>query len=356
MGVYSREALNLITLCSFEELNYNQKYKLLHGLKERAPDFANCGEFLIKTLTGGVYNKVRALYADGGYRDKILRELDRRSIFCVTVADGDYPELLKKTPCPPIVLFCKGRRELLGERLFAVVGSRKTGGAAYALTRKVASELCGKFCVATGSADGADSAAIEGALPSGRIICVLAHGHDAAEGQISAPLVREAAKRGLVVSEHYPTVAPRSFLYPVRNRIIAGLCEGGLIASAAEKSGALITAGYLEEYSRKVFAFPYAPNSPSGEGCNGLIKKGAYLVENAEDIFSVFGISGAGAAQSLDGDERALYEAIKEEGEAFLPAVAEKLGKLPFQLIPVVSKLEIKGLVTRLGGNRYSVI
>ena len=347
---------NLITLCSFEELNYNQRSRLLSGSDGCTPDFSKCGDNLIKTLSHGVYNKVKESFYDGEYRNRIFGELQKRGIFCVTIADSDYPEELKKIPCPPITLFCKGRRELLKERAFAVVGSRRTGTAAYSLTRKIAADLTSAFAVVTGNADGADSAALEGALPSGKVICVLAHGLDAAYSLSTAPLVKEAEKRGLVIGEHFPTVAARSYFYPVRNRIIAGLAEGGLIASAGNKSGALITAEYLDEYSRKLFALPYQPNTPSGEGCNALIKHGAYLCENAADIFSVFGIEAGIPANELSADERALFEAIRAEGEAFLPAVAEKLGKLPFQLIPVISKLEIKGLVVRLGGNRYSVI
>lgn len=353
---YTVDSANLITLCSFQELSYNQKFKLLDGLKRNSPDFARYGQILIKTLSGGVYNKVRAEYFDGEYRKKLFEELDRRGIFCVTYIDSDYPAELKATPYPPITLFCRGRRENLKKRKFAVVGSRRTGGAVYSLARKVAGELSSDFCIVTGSADGADSAAIEGALPTGNIIVVLAHGHDAIDGMISAPLVKEAQNFGLVISEHPPEVEPRSFLYPVRNRIIAGLSEGGLIVSAAEKSGALITAEYLEEYSKKTFAFPYAPSSPTGVGCNKLIKRGAYLCENSQDILSVFGIEHKKSVELPEGDERDLYEEIKAEGEAFLPAVAEKLGKAPFQLIPLISKLEIKGLIVRLGGNRYSVI
>ena len=346
------DADNLITLCSFAELSYNQKFRLLGGLKTLSPDFTKYGQILIKTLTRGVYNKIERSFSDEAYRAHVKEELEKRGVFCVTLADSDYPEELRKIPCPPITLFCKGRRELLKGRKFAVVGSRRTTTAVYAITRRISADLSGEMCIVTGSADGADSAAIEGALPSGRVISVIAHGHDF----VSAPLIKEAEKRGLVISEHYPTVAARSYFFPVRNRIIAGLSEGGLIASAPENSGALITAGDLEEYSRKVFALPYAPNSPTGEGCNALIKNGAYLCESARDIFDILGIKASRSVAELSDEERELYEAIVAEGEAFLPAVAEKLGKPPFKLAPLISKLEIKGLVVRLGGNRYSIL
>jgi len=94
----------------------------------------------------------------------------------------------------------------------------------------------------------------------------------------------------------------------------------------------------------------------SGEGCNKLIKEGAYLVENTGDVFSAFGLEFKQAEKpKLNEEELALFNEIREQGEAFIPAVAEKLGKPPYRLIPVLTSLEMKGLIVKLGGNRYAV-
>lgn len=206
-------------------------------------------------------------------------------------------------------------------------------------------------------ADGADSAAIEGAVESGKIISVLAYGFDYCYPAFNDRLVKEVESKGLLITEHTPQIAPKAYLFPVRNRIIAGLSEGTLVVSAGEKSGALITAEYAAEYGRHLFVFPYNIGTASGAGCNSLIKKGGMLTENILDIFSAFGLDfKEPLKQPLNEDEQKLFGLIAEAGEIFVPEAAEKLGKMPFQLIPLLTSLEVKGLIVRLGGNRYAVI
>ena len=206
-------------------------------------------------------------------------------------------------------------------------------------------------------ADGADSAAIEGALESGKIISVLAYGFDYCYPAFNDRLIKSVEERGLLITEHTPQIAPKAYLFPIRNRIIAGLSDGTLVVSAGEKSGALITAEYALEYGRHLFAFPYNIGTASGAGCNSLIKKGGMLAENILDIFSAFGLDfKEPVKQPLTEEEQKLFNLIAEAGEIFLPKAAEKLGKMPFQLIPLLTALEVKGVVVRLGGNRYSAV
>lgn len=353
--MYTNDELNLIILSSFEELNYKHKYILLDELKSRGPDFVKFESFLIKSIPGGVYNKVRDCYFSGEYRKKVLQELYKRGIVCVTLFSENYPEALKNIPCPPLVLFCKGNTQLLKTRCFSVVGSRRTAPNIMNATKKLAKELTAFFTVVTGMADGADSAAVDGALDSGKLISVLAYGFDYFYPAINEQLIKKTAENALLVSEYPPQTAPKSYLFPVRNRIIAGLSEGTLIVSAGKKSGALITANYALEFGREVFVFPYSLGVSSGAGCNGLIREGATLTESAEDIFREFGLEYTPPqAKKLTEEEEKLFKLISEAGEAFVPVIAEKMGKLPFQLIPLLSSLEIKGLIIRLGGNRYS--
>lgn len=124
--MYTQEEINLITLCGIEELTYNARYKLLCGLSSPYPDFAKCANLLIKTLSAGVYNKVKDKFYDSAFRERLLRTLDKKGVKCVTFFSPEYPESLKNTSAPPVVLFCKGDTRLLGGRLFAVVGSRRT--------------------------------------------------------------------------------------------------------------------------------------------------------------------------------------------------------------------------------------
>lgn len=352
---YTEEEQDIIALDWLEELTYANRVTLLDGLKSRSPDFVKFEASLIKSLPRGVYNKVKDNFYSRGFRQNIWRSLEKRRIFCVTYFSEAYPEALKNIACPPLVLYGKGNAALLKERCFSVVGSRRSTAAALALCRATCADLTQHFAVVTGMADGADSAAAEGALPSKKIISVLAYGFDYVYPAVNGQLMARVEKDGLLLTEYPPSTPPQAYRFPVRNRIIAGLSEGTLVVSAGKKSGALITAAYAGEYGRHVFAFPYSVGVASGEGCNKLIKNGAMLCENALDIFFPFGLDFKTAEkEALTAEESALLALIRGEECAFVPSLAEKLGVPPFKLIPLLSSLEIKGRIVRMGGNRYS--
>ena len=348
---YTREEENLIVFDSLDELTDRQKFNLFRCSGKERKNYA------VKALQSGVYNTVSDKFSDGTFRAKVLENLEKKGISCVTFHSPLYPENLRHIDEPPIVLYCKGNIQLLNSNCFSVVGSRRTTASALALCRKICGELTAGFTVVTGMAEGADSAAVEGALSSGKVISVLANGFDYFYPANNKSLIEKVERYGLLISEYLPHIPPLKYNCPVRNRIIAGLSRGTLVVSAGEKSGALITAEYALEYGREVFAFPYSAGISSGAGCNALIKNGAYLTENILDIFEVFGLDlEKPQAAALTEDERAVLEIIKLTGEGFLPDIAQKLNKFTYQLIPVVSSLEIKGLIARLGGNRYSII
>ena len=349
---YTEEEKNLIVFANIEELNDRQKFNLFFKCKsdEERQSFA------VKAL-GSAYDAVKQKYGDTAFRANVLGNLEKNGISLVTYLSPLYPEALRHIEDAPVVLYCKGNVNLLKSNCFAVVGSRRTSASSIALCKKICGELTKAFTVVTGMAEGADSAAIEGAISSGKVISVLANGFDHFYPANNKSLTEKVAKNGLLISEYPPHIPPLKYNFPVRNRIIAGLSRGVLIVSAGEKSGALITAEYALEYGREVFAFPYSTGISSGAGCNALIKNGAYLTENILDIFQEFGLDlKKSKVPALTEDERVVLEEIQLAGEGFLPAIAQKLNKFTYQLIPVVASLEIKGLIARLGGNRYSIV
>ena len=173
---YTQEEINLIIADGFRELNYIQKKQFLAAQKggEKSAKYADA---LIKDCGSGVYNKLKEKFYDENYRAKTLAALDKKKIECETIKSTRYPENIKHIHEPPLVLYLKGNTALLGERIFVVVGSRKTTAQALAECKNVCSELTHHFVIATGIADGAANAAALGALPSGKIICVLPCGH-----------------------------------------------------------------------------------------------------------------------------------------------------------------------------------
>ncbi len=285
-------------------------------------------------------------------------ETERKSaIVEIDKSSALYPkEWLALDDAPP-VCYAVGNTQLLQERKFCVVGSRRTPANSLKLGERIAEDVSNAFVIVTGTADGGDTAAIEGGLKNGKIICLLAGGFSALP-QSNLYLLEKVAKKGLLLSPHPFDAEVRAYSYEYRNKLLAALCEGVLVLGAGEKSGALITAKYAEELGKPVFALPYPPNSSAGSGCNALIKRGGYLTENSEDVACHMGIDLSKSQPKilLTADEEKLYEALRELGEGHITQISEKSGIPSFKARAVLSALEIKGLIVAMGGNRYSVV
>lgn len=353
--LYTEDEQNLIVASSFGELSYAQRVAAFPEITRFIPEFEQYGKSLIKNAVRGEYNNVQGKFLDPVYRKFVFEALEKRNIECVTLASKDYPERLKHVHCPPVTLFLKGDRTLLKGEHFAIVGSRQTSPQILGACKKISCEISKHFTVISGSADGADCAALKGV--EGKGISVLAYGFDHIAKNSNTQLVNEVGKNGLLVTEHFPTVKALRYFFPIRNRIIAGLARGVLIVSAAEKSGALITAERALEYGRELFVFPYNIGVRSGEGCNRLIKNGANLCTNTLDILEVFGLDLKPSPKiALSAEEEELLSLIAERGEAFVTELAQKMDVATFKLIPLLSSLEIKKMIIRLGGNRYGIV
>ena len=276
----------------------------------------------------------------------------------IPVSSPDYPVEWKGLPDAPPVIYARGNIALLRERKFTVVGARRTPAPALKLGARICKELSNGVAIVTGTADGGDGAAIEGALSGGgKVICVLAGGFSALP-QANVQLLGEVAKRGLLISPYPYETEVRAFSYEYRNKLLATLGEGVLVLGAAEKSGALITAKYAMAQGKPVFAFPYFPGSAAGEGCNKLLKTGGILTESASDITARMNIQTEEKTRTvvLTADEEKLLSALKTLAEGHASELAAAAGIPPFKVRAVLSALEVKGLVTALGGNRYAPV
>ena len=250
-----------------------------------------------------------------------------------------------------------GKRELLKEELFCIVGSRVTPPWAEKFGMEIARDLTRKFAVVTGLAEGGDLAAVHGALPCGKLISVLPCGLDECYPAAHASVKEEIRRTGLLLSEVPFREKARKYSFHARNRILAGLCKGVLVLSAGEKSGALITANTALEYGRDVFAVPYNPVVAQGAGCNELLKKGAYVCTCTQDIFDCYGIlPETKKPLSLSPEEEKLYSILHAEGELHAAVLAARAGMPVYEIAAVLSALELKGLVVKAGGNRYGCV
>ncbi|KRM72623.1 DNA-processing protein DprA [Lacticaseibacillus brantae] len=202
----------------------------------------------------------------------------------ITIIDPSYPDRLKESFQPPLVLFYRGDWQLVHQTNLAVVGARQAGS--YTKT-SLANLVPGldSMAIVSGLAQGADTMAHEAALTSKRpTIAVVAHGLDLVYPATNRELFNQIAKIGLVISEYPPTTPPEKFRFVARNRIIAGLAHGVLVTEAKAKSGSLITANYGLQNNREVFALPGPLSAPLAQGPNALIQAGAKMVLTAQDI------------------------------------------------------------------------
>ena len=356
--MYTKDEKTEIWLDSFR-LEYGKKaqlYKLCAEPYDLVKQFAKYRSGVAEIVGEEILAAMEKSLSSGEYMRSLLAKYTEKGITCVTFSSELYPEELRQTPEPPLVLYARGNPELLRERKFAVVGSRRTPTAMMKQAERFSSELSQHFVIVTGLAEGGDTAAALGALESGKLICVLAYGFDFVYPECSRNLLKSAEEKGLVLTEYLPDEKPKPYLFPARNRIIAGLSDGVLVVSGGTKSGTRITADYAYEYGKDVFAFPYSLGSAAGEGCNALIKDYAKLTDNLVDIFAAFGINLTEAEEiALTDAERAVFEIVRE-GEAHVSQIAGKSGLKVYELPAILTALQMKKLIAPCGGNRYMAI
>lgn len=218
--------------------------------------------------------------------DKTLEWAQHPGNRILTLADADYPKALLDIADPPILLYVKGRLELLSSPSMAVVGSRNATTQGVLNAEKFSEALShAGLTIVSGLALGIDAAAHQGGLRgTGSTVAVIGTGADIVYPARNRALAHQIASGGCIVSEYALGMPAISANFPRRNRIISGLAQGVLVIEAAAQSGSLITARMAAEQGRDVFAIPGSIHSPLSKGCHLLIKQGAKLVESAQDV------------------------------------------------------------------------
>ncbi len=220
---------------------------------------------------------------DKGAIEREMAATARAGATYLFIDDPAYPPLLAELENAPVALTVRGRAELMRGRCVAMVGARNASAAAVRFARTLSHDLADAGAtVVSGLARGIDTAAHLGAGTD--TVAVVASGIDVAWPPENAALQERLATEALVIAEQPPGTEPRARHFPYRNRIIAGLCAGTVVVEAAPKSGSLITARLAGEQGREVMAVPGHPSDPRAQGCNGLIRDGATLVQSAADI------------------------------------------------------------------------
>ncbi|NCO82814.1 MAG: DNA-protecting protein DprA [Nitrospirae bacterium CG_4_10_14_3_um_filter_44_29] len=300
-------------------------------------------------------------YSEWEKIDAWLKKLDAAGIKIVTFSDKDYPEALKNIEDAPVVLYVKGRIQKEDRYAVAVVGSRNYSPYGKLAAEKLSSELSSMgFTIVSGMARGIDTLAHAAAIKSGgRSIAVLGSGIDVPYPPENRGLMEKLAESGYVISEFPPGAPPDKENFPKRNRIISGLSLGVLVVEAAANSGSLITAGCALEQGKEIFAVPGNINSATSKGTNELLKKGAKLVQSAEDIIEELAPVLKGYIRTR---EKADIELTVEEKKLCDIMTAEpkhvdillRESRMPAQTaLGILLCLELKGIVKQTEGKKF---
>jgi len=294
------------------------------------------------------------------------RELDlifKHKANVITIEDALYPENLKTIHYPPPVLYFKGTIVEADKNSISIVGTRKATYYGKMVAEKLSKDLTlAGLTIISGMARGIDTAAHKGALSvNGRTIAVLGCGIDHIYPPENRRLAQEIQESGAVISEFPLSTLPERQNFPRRNRIISGLSLGTVVVEAAEKSGALITADFALEQGREVFAIPGNINSPLSNGSHNLIKQGAKLVNNYQDILEEINIvlpqktaekEIVKENTSLTEEEKIIYRLITKE-----PAQIDEIigvSKLSAgKVSEILLNLELKDLIKEIEGKRF---
>lgn len=299
--------------------------------------------------------------------DKEKEKLAKLEISYIGSSEKNFPSKLTEIVDCPIGLFCKGRLERIDEMAIAVVGTRKATGYGREVTEKFVKGLASfGFTIVSGMARGIDGIAHRTALESGgRTIAVLGCGLDRVYPIEHKQLAGEIMKNGVLMSEYPPgtEIAPGNF--PSRNRIISGLCLGVLVTEGASKSGSKITALQAVEQNREVFAVPGSITNPMSKAPAELIKMGAKLVTDEQDIIEELGIKTNGK-KIFEANNFVKPEFENKEHEEIWNAIAEgvkqideiaRISGIPIsQVTTALTMMEIGGLVKHLGNGEYMLM
>jgi DNA processing protein len=334
-------------------------------------------------LSGGV---AQSITSGCTFEDAVVQQerMMEAGAVLVTLGDPRYPRPLREIFDPPIALFARGRVELLGPLSLGIVGTRRPTPYGLAAAERLSADLAhAGLAIVSGMARGIDTAAHKGALSvGGETIAVLGCGVDVVYPSENRKLAADLAAKGLIVSE-FPMGAvafPQNF--PIRNRIISGMSVGVMVVEGAQYSGSAITAKLAMDQGREVFAVPGNITSKLSWGPNLLIKQGARLVQDWNDVIAdlpadarrhliekgrqrILGEEGAtagqgqaslleGAGPELNETARLALAALRVDSAIHLDDLLEVVPDTsPSELIAALFELEMLGLVKQLPGKNF---
>ena len=328
--------------------------------------FQSEGAHIEKALGRSQSTACAVLKASKNFSELLERIHEVENQFTVlTCRDLEYPERLLQIYDPPWVLYAKGEPDF-SKPMLAMVGARRATSYGKWAAEKFAGEVSQYgIGIISGLAYGIDAASHGGCIDKlGYTVGVLGGGIDGVYPSGNRHLFKQLEDKGCIISEYPPGITPQKHFFPARNRIISGLSHGVFVVEAGEKSGALITADFAMEQGRDVFALPGNINHRMSTGTNRLLRDGARMVLETEDLVEPLGINAAldrkvnteltDRLPDLTEKEKRVYQVIQSE-----PTHPEKIViQLQYSIAEIngiLTVLELKGLVRQLPGKTFTV-
>ncbi len=365
----------------------NRKIKMVKSIYKKVSEFYFSNEYE-KRILGFFTNSDLITLDKTSLEDakRIFEKSIKLGYKIISLYDDKYPKLLEQISNPPGILYINGDESCLNSKFsIAIVGTRKATQLGANMAYDISAGLCKSGAViVSGGALGIDFFAHKGALDSnGKTIAVLGCGINYPYLMQNYSLRNKIALSGAVISEYPPDTPCGLYTFPIRNRIISGLTLGTVIIEAGEKSGSLITANLANEQNRDVFVLPIDENNPRSVGSNLLIRDGASVITSADDIISQYNykinfeknnrineyISEKSAknnllevqesSKSLEIDLpenlKLVYDSLKK-GKKHIDDISSEVNIKMKDLLPILTELELMGMVKALSGRMYEII
>lgn len=336
-------------------ISNKNKLKLLAKYNTEENVYNNRGEINCRYRTKGnsVVNLSKINYQEN---KKLLGYINKEGIGYITINSKEYPVELKNLEEPPYVLFYKGDLSIFNSKRIAIVGARNCTTYGSEVTKIITRELCkNEITVVSGVASGVDSIAHRVTIDEkAKNIGVLGCGIDIVYPKMNSKLYNDIASTGLLISEFIPGTRPMPYNFPRRNRIISGLSEGIIVVEASVKSGSLITASFALDQGKDVIAVPGSVLNSSSLGCNKLIRDGAYIFTEIEDLYDIFNISKKNSKNNAKNTQNnILLELIKNE-PIHLDDIVSRVNVDRKVLFGLLFEMQKRNEIICLPGNYYA--
>ena len=335
---------------------------------EDSTEFFKATKHRLKTIPGVGEKFLQQLDRNNALKEaeKYTVFFDKHKIQTLFYTDDEFPYRLNQCDDAPILVFKKGIMTCNSPRVVSIVGTRNASSYGKKICEELIHSFVGKnILVVSGLAYGIDIYAHKLCTELGiQTIGVLGHGLDRIYPHVHQPIAQKMLENGGLLTEFLPGSNPDRENFPMRNRIVAGMCDATIVIESGERGGSLITAELANDYARDVFAFPGDITREYSKGCNYLIQKNkAHLITSSEDFFEMMDWKDTPKTENkqlqlfadLDEQEQKIVSLLKESQEVSLDVLAIKT-EIPVRLMSgILLGLELKGVVKALPGKRFGL-